>query len=193
MATNNMINVPLILSTGTGNYVGSNSPTFVTPTLGAASATSLSFSSTAGIIGTTTNNAAAALSVGEEAQTIVLLSGASSITTATPANVTSVSLTAGDWDVWGNVGCNGNAATLVQSIQGWTSTTSATLPDGSLVSGPSFGSTGLAVFSQTYYNFCVPIQRYSLSGTTTIYLSIQSTFSVNTNNAFGAIYARRRR
>jgi len=41
MATNNQINYPLAGQTGTGQFVGSTSPTLITPTLGAASATSL--------------------------------------------------------------------------------------------------------------------------------------------------------
>lgn len=49
MTTNNAVNVPLSGNTGTGNFVGSTSPTLVTPTLGAASATSLSVSNAAGI------------------------------------------------------------------------------------------------------------------------------------------------
>jgi hypothetical protein len=41
--TNNGVNVTLSGQTGTGTFVGSNSPTFVTPTLGVASATSINF------------------------------------------------------------------------------------------------------------------------------------------------------
>ena len=50
---------------GSGAISLTTSPTFVTPVLGAASATSVAFTSTSGIIGTTTNNSAAAGSVGE--------------------------------------------------------------------------------------------------------------------------------
>jgi len=41
MATNNQVNVGLSGSTGTGSFVGSTSPTLTTPTLGAATATSV--------------------------------------------------------------------------------------------------------------------------------------------------------
>ncbi len=41
MATNNIVNVGLSGSTGTGNFVGSTSPTLVTPTLGVATATTV--------------------------------------------------------------------------------------------------------------------------------------------------------
>ena len=43
MATINDVGVTLSGQTGTGNFVGSNSPTLVTPTLGVASATSINF------------------------------------------------------------------------------------------------------------------------------------------------------
>jgi hypothetical protein len=193
MATNNSVDVVLKGSTGSGTFVGSNSPTLVTPILGAASATSISFSSTSGIIGVTDSTNAATGSVGEFVNSNVLLASAISLTTATSANITSISLTAGDWDVFGNVGCTGNAATLVQSIAGWVSSTSATAPDASLICGPSLGTTGVAIFAQTYYCFSVFQQRFSLAGTTTIYLSVNSTFSVNSCSAFGTISARRRR
>lgn len=43
MATNNSVNVSLSGQTGTGNFAGSNSPDFVTPNIGVASATSINF------------------------------------------------------------------------------------------------------------------------------------------------------
>lgn len=46
MATNNQVNVGLSGQTGTGSFVGSTSPTLVTPTLGVASATSINFGGT---------------------------------------------------------------------------------------------------------------------------------------------------
>lgn len=41
MTTNNAVNVPLAGNTGTGNFVGANTPTLITPVLGAATATSV--------------------------------------------------------------------------------------------------------------------------------------------------------
>ena len=41
MATNNMLNVGLLGSTGTGSFVGSNTPSLVTPNIGVATATSI--------------------------------------------------------------------------------------------------------------------------------------------------------
>ncbi len=97
MATNNQINVSLLGKTGTGNIAGTTSPTFVTPTVGAADATSIAFSSTTEIIGTTTNDDTDAGNVGELLQTIQ--SAGHALTTATNDDLASVSLTAGDWVV----------------------------------------------------------------------------------------------
>lgn len=176
--------------TGSGGIVLANAPTFVT---GTVTAPSVTFSSTSGIIGTTTNDNAAAGSVGEFVSSIVLIGSAVSLTNAASANVTSISLTAGDWDVWGNVGFNGGATTLVTDCEGWISTVSATIPDGALYNGNSYGVAGLAIFAANNIGLQVPARRISVSGTTTVYLSARAGFSMSTCTAFGGIYARRRR
>ena len=43
MATNNQLNLGLSGSTGTGNFVGANTPTLITPVLGVSTATSINF------------------------------------------------------------------------------------------------------------------------------------------------------
>lgn len=167
------------------------SPTMTAPVLGAASATSLTFSSTSGIIGTTTNDSAAAGSVGETIESTVLVGAAVSMTSPNAANVTSISLTAGDWDVWGNVATSANALTTTTLLAAWISTTSATVP-----TIPNSGA-------YTQYQSAVPAggaivvsagsRRLSLSGTTTVYLSALAVFATNTLSTYGYIGARRRR
>lgn len=181
--------------TGSGGIALSTSPTFVTPTLGAATATSLTFSSTSGIIGTTTNNNAAAGSVGEEIESFVESGSAVALTTATVTNVTNIVLTAGDWDVWGNVAFTGGNTTLVVDLAGIFSTTSASLGPASTIASVSYGAAGLAAFAASAVGFCVPGQRITVANatTTTVYLVVYSDFSISTNNAYGRIYARRRR
>ncbi len=184
-----------IMSTGSGQTIGAGltitSPSLVTPTLGAASATSLTFTSTSGIIGTTTNDSAAAGSVGE----LVAAGGVGSpvnLTTATSANVTSISLTAGDWDVWGNLFVLPDTTTNVTIAQGGISSTTATLPTLVSVGIVNYGAAGV-VPSTVGFNYQVPGYRLSLSATTTIYLVANVAFSLSTCQAGGAIYARRRR
>jgi hypothetical protein len=177
-----------ILSTGAGQTIG-NGLTLTTPVIGAASATSLSFSSTSGIIGTTTNDAAAAGSVG---QYIDATQGDStSITSAVETNITSISLTAGDWDVWGQVNFYPAASTTVTYIAASISQTSATV-DGTVGNLVLLSYGGQVV--QTYANHtdCLvgPI-RISLSGTTTIYLVGSTIFATSTMQTQGTIRARR--
>lgn len=171
--------------TGSGALVFANTPTLVTPVLGVATATSLVFNPTTnGIIGTPTNNNAAAGSVGEFVSSIVASGAPVTVTSNGIANVTTISLTAGDWDVWGNIAfvTVGSAAIV---IKGWVSSTSATSPDLSLV------SLVVQAAIQANNSFTVPQLRFSLSGTTTIYLSGQLLNTSGDGSACGAIYARR--
>lgn len=179
-------------STGSGSVVRATSPTLTTPVLGTATATSLSFSSTSGIIGTTTNNSAAAGSVGEYIESVVLAAAATSVTTVSAENLTSISLTAGDWDVWGNITFLPASTTSVNSTFAWISSVSATIPDDSLICGSSYGSTPIVSSGS---DMCVTVvqRRFSLSAPTTIYISNYCAFTVSTMTKCGGIYARRAR
>jgi hypothetical protein len=69
------------------------------------------------------------------------------------------------------------------AISVWISTTSATLPDNSLISG-----TGTTTAIIVNLGVTVPMVRISLSGTTTVYLSGLSTF-VSGNQQRAALLA----
>jgi len=190
MAIANIINdTTLSGNSGTGAFVGSTSPSLVTSTIGVASATSMFFTSTAGIIGTTTNDSADAGSVGEYIFSTIPFSSSVSLTTDTAADVTSISLTAGDWDVFGNVTLTGDSTTTVDFSRSWISSTSTTLPDASLYSKIYGRGATFSVLSS--FGGLAPALRFSLSGTTTIYLSTQATFAISTADACGGIYAMR--
>lgn len=149
---------------------------------------SVAFSpTTKGIVGTQVADNAAAGFVGEVVSSVVAAASAVSLTTATARNVTSISLTAGDWDVSGNVFVLGNTFNL--SFAGcWASLTSATLPDASLYNVSNFSSSG-TLFSSFGLN--TPFLRVNVSTTTTVYLSVIGTFAAGTATACGGIYARR--
>lgn len=143
------------------------------------------------LVGTTTNDNAAAGAVGEIIESTILVASAVALTTATAFDITSISLTAGDWDVWGSVDFVSGATTSCNGIQGWISTASATMPtrpnNGAFVNlSPVFG-TG------THPAVSVGTSRLSLAVTTTVYLSTQASFSISTFGAYGYIGARRRR
>lgn len=154
---------------------------------------SITFNTTSGIIGTTTNNNAAAGSVGEFMTNNLPVGTPLGLTTGTATDVISLALTAGDWDVWGNVGFTGNASTLVQDLLGWSSSSSATIPSANNYANVVYGATGVAIFAQSSPVFNVPVIRYSLSAPTTVYLTVYTDFSISTLSAFGVINARRRR
>jgi hypothetical protein len=147
---------------------------------------------TAGVVGTNTNNSAQAGSVGEVISAVVLTGAAVALTTGVCANVTSISLTAGDWDVTGTVGLNVGGTTVVQSVQSGISTTSATMPGFSTMGGAtqligaSF-ATGFPVGLGT------GTARLSLASTTTVYLLATVGFTTSTAAAYGVIWARRAR
>lgn len=143
-------------------------------------------------VGTTTNDNAPAGEIGEYVSSSVASGSAVSLTSNAAANITSIELTAGDWDVGGNVVFSSGGGTLTDMI-GWISTASATLPtppgDGGYarvnLPGAGLGS-GIALG--------IPPRRVSIATTTTVYLSGRMSFSGgSSNSAFGFIGARRAR
>ncbi len=154
---------------------------------------SITFNSTTGIVGTTTNDNAASGSVGQVVSSSVASGSPVPLTNGTPADITSISLTAGDWDVYPNVMfVSAGAGFTLGNAVGWASTTSATLPALEETALLNNGAGGLLI-GAVAYGFTAPFQRLSLASTTTVYLSTQSNFSTGTVGAFGRIYARRRR
>lgn len=141
-------------------------------------------SSTAGIVGTTTNDSANAGSVGEY---VTAQAGPTSLTTGINTNITSISLTAGDWDVTGTVFFATGVGDTMTSAAVSVNDTSATHPAIPLYNNPGnvnlTSSLGLTVIA--------PVRRFSLSGTTTVYLVATGTHSGGTLNATGMIRARR--
>jgi len=150
---------------------------------------SITPSQTAGIIGTTTNNNANTGSFGEFVSSQVLNSSAVSLTTNTFANVTSISLTAGDWDVSGILYFAGTSTTTVTQLIAGSSSSSASL--GSQGAYWLQGFNGALTLSAQDLGQALPVYRYSLSSTTTIYLFAYATFGVSTVKAYGLIQARR--
>ncbi len=113
------------------------------------------------------------------------------LTSADSANVTSLSLVAGDWDVWGNVAFTANTLTTATIFEGGINTTSATLPTSPGAGaysqfGISVGAGGLMPA------FFVGMTRVNITTTTTVYLVANATFAINTMAAYGSLNARLR-
>jgi hypothetical protein len=240
VTTNNAVNVGLSGAIGTGSFAGTTSPTFVTPTLGAASATSIQFSTNnaikdlnsnailylnavasavnyvvvsnnvttqypyliaagsdtdiylflegkgkggVAVQGTGTNDSAQAGYVGEMKSSAILNANAVSFSTGVAKDLTMITITAGDWDVWGNITFTGT--TIIEAV-GWVSTTSATVPDQSLY------TIIFPLATSALCGFPVPSLRFTATGNTTVYISGYVT-GTGSLAACGGIYARRRR
>lgn len=160
--------------TGTGALVFGTSPTVTTPD----------------IIGTATNNNAAAGSVGEYVSSVIASGSAVALTTAVPANITSISLTAGDWDVTGAVDYVVTGATNLVFALGSLSTTSATV-DVTPTNVAAMGYNAAGMIPAFAPRICLPTWRVSISATTTIYLVSNQNFTASTLSGYGFIGARR--
>ncbi len=136
------------------------------------------------IQGTTAGGNAAAGYVGEVISSSIAFASATALTSTTPKDLTSISLTAGDWDIYGNIAFQASAANFLTNYA-WVSTTSATVPDISLYANVNdnggFNFSGLNT----------PYVRASISATTTYYISGRAVFGGGTANMCGNIFARR--
>jgi hypothetical protein len=146
-------------------------------------------SSTAGIVGTTTNDNANTGSIGEFVSNSRVAGSAISLTNNTAADITSVSLTAGDWDCRGGIGFTTSAG--ASGLLGWINNTSVTQP--LLSSG--FGNTQLIGTSAILGNNLISIMptRISSASSVTVYLTGAALFSSGTASAFGYLGCRRMR
>lgn len=141
---------------------------------------------TNGLVGTTTTTAAASGVIGESISSLVALGSAVTFTTATAMNVATITLTAGDWDVQGNVNFSETVATVSARSAGINST-SATIPtDGSEV------NCGVqSTITSESNSITLPRKIIRVSSTTNIYLTASATFSAGTCVGYGTITCRR--
>ncbi len=183
MTVINAVGNALTGATGSGKFAGETSAVLVTPTIGAATATTITFSpTTGGIVGTTTNNNTNAGNVGELISSVISSGAPVTFSAGVDKDLTSISVTAGDWDIYGNINC---AGTTVTQGTVWISATSATIPDRSLYN-IDIPNNALS----TQCGLAAPYFRASLAGTTIIYLSGRMN-GTGTLTCAGGIYARR--
>jgi hypothetical protein len=141
--------------------------------------------------GTTTNDNAVAKQVGEFVDSEIASGAAVALTSGAPINVTSLALSAGDWDVWGLVTFHPGASTAISSLAGWVNTPSASYPG-----APNKGGAGRTLFPAGFApndeaTVGVFRRRYALAAATTVYLGAIGYFSVSTLSAYGYVAARR--
>lgn len=145
-------------------------------------------SASVAIRGTTTNNNASTGFVGEYIESVV--STATNFpTSAQYGDLTSISLTAGDWDVSINGQCNLNGAVYTGDNQLGISTTSGNSSTG-LVSGNNVANP-LPPTATAESGGSIPSYRISLSTTTTVYYKYYAEYTGGPPKARGRISARR--
>lgn len=189
------VNATIQASAGTGTGIGGSlifqvAAAGTTGTAKNAWSTGLTVAPTGvSFLGTTTNNNAAAGNVGEVISSTIVQGSAVVLTTVTQANVTSISLSAGDWDVWFEALFDCGATTTVSVVQSSVSQTSAgrDLNPGNIytLNYPA------SVLGATTLSCTAGPSRQSLAVTTTIYGVVLSVFGVSTMNAYGILRARR--
>lgn len=152
---------------------------------------SITFSSTTGVVGTTTNDSAASGSVGYLVEQSIPSGSPVSLTSTVVANIASITIGPGDFDVWGVVLYTPAATTTstrwAQSIS-TTSATFPTTPNGGVYS--IYNGTAGANQSSA---MPVGMMRVSVAAPTTYYLIATATFAISTMTATGYIGARVRR
>lgn len=121
----------------------------------------------------------------------VLAASALSLTTATSSQIASLSLTAGDWDITGNVGFISASASFV-NISGWIDTSATFSGDFETAARITYiPSTVINTPTNGVPKFSLGTRRFSITATTTISLYAQASFTASTATAFGFISARR--
>lgn len=158
----------------------------------AASATPTA-NATSGVVGTSTRFARAdhvhPQPLGTFVSSEVLSGSAVSMTSGVSKDITTISLAAGTWLIFGNVCTTTGATTLTQYALAWTSTTANTLP--TLPNKGSINQVGTGVSSSTNFNAAIVTgnQLLTLGGTTTVSLGANIGFTTSTLSAYGFIGA----
>lgn len=202
--------------TGTGAFVLATSPTLVTPTLGVAGATSINkvaltapatsatltladgstltqtTSTSIGrgqYLGTATNDTATAGNIGELISSEILAGSAVTVLTATPTDITSITLTPGDWDVKANFANVQTGGSTISAFAAAASMVSVTFP-----ASPNAGAylaINQAFTPSTNQSYPIGTIRTSVSSNTTVYLVGLLTFTGGSQKGYGFLGARR--
>jgi hypothetical protein len=140
---------------------------------------------TASHVGVVDGSNAAAGQIGEVISSSVLAS-ATAMTTTAPVDITSIILTPGDWDVWGNIVTSPAGTTTTSYLEGSISTTGPEDATAELALQVS-GSAGIPLA------YPLPYKRVNITSGATAYLVGRVDFAIAAMHAGGSIYARRAR
>lgn len=146
--------------------------------------------------GTATNDNAGAGDVGEYLESVVAVGSAVPLVNATPKDITTLTLSPGDWEITASVNVLGSGTTSFSGAIGSISPTLNTLDTTPLAFGiVTYGASPVVTPAATagVLNMnCGPVRK-SLSVSTPFHLVGQGMFTLSTATAWGTIRARRLR
>lgn len=125
--------------------------------------------------------------VGEAARSFLSFGSRNALVNATPETITSIAMTAGDWDVSAICGFGGAALTGTALYAGISPTTNVLPSD----YGDNIWDTGLMPTANASSYIVIPSYRVSLSVSATYYMVAQANFTAGSTGAFGRISATR--
>ena len=143
--------------------------------------------------GTDTNDNANAGNLGEYIASEITKANAVSLTNAMAADITSIVLSSGDWDVWGSIVTAPDVTTTTSAINAWINSTSATDP-----LPPNQGCyLNLDVNTAAGDLVAIPLGtmrvEVPLGSTQQMFLTGNIGFAISTLSAYGILAARRAR
>ena len=128
--------------------------------------------------------------IGEYKTTTLLAVAGAGETSATALGILSISLSAGDWDCYATTSRNLTASTSFTIMEASINLTSGTIGTQGQ-EGTVINHTAANVFGVTGWDQLIGPVRETLSATTSIFLSVDDTFSASTSSAYGLLRCRR--
>lgn len=175
----------VILSNNTNAITGAGTLIYSGLTFTGTSSKINTTTQTGGLLPGGVSQAPTAGFIGEQIRATVAKASHVSTPSTNQVNVTSISLTAGIWDVTGIIQFDGiTTGTQLNTSISTTSGTNGTAGD-NLVEVQCFSQT------TSDQGITIPPYRITLSTTTTVYLVAQAIYTVGTGNAYGRISATR--
>lgn len=141
--------------------------------------------------GANSNTAATAGNIGEPKSQTILAGSAVSLTNTTPANIATITLTAGNWLLWAQPAFTGGATTTATGLRSSISTTSATENTASPNFAGSSYSGSFTPFATLDVAFAIAPIIVSLSGSQQYWLVSRANFATSTCSGYGGLFATR--
>jgi hypothetical protein len=138
---------------------------------------------TSTVKGQTSGSAVAAGSIGEVKSAALATGSAVSMTTATPKDVLTLSITAGVWQCSGAIGTVVDGTTVTTAIFGSIGTTINTVSNAGTTNNPMGGSGSSAAGAAVLFSLSAGV--FNVSTTTTLHMAIDPYFTTSTLSGFG--------